>query len=179
MDQEVRNLCAVICKFKSGGVVYSMKGMDKSREDYHDLVSISKAFAKMGREVFILSPVHYKDPNYALVFGNLIGTRYYRKCPDLLVDGLYFEYESYKAPWTKRKVSHMLSSGMKQSSRLIINNNKGASDRHIRKLIQARLHLNAPLDEVWIYEKGEIRLIYKKQQGGKLLPAGQRTVMRC
>jgi len=38
--------------------------------------------------------------------------------------------------------------------------------RHIRKLIMARINLNAPIDEVWKYEKGEIHLLYKKQQGG-------------
>jgi hypothetical protein len=132
--------------------------------DYRDLMAVAKSFARQGRNVDLLAAVHYKDPLYQIVFGRLIGTRYYRKCPDLLIDGRYYEFESFIAPWTKKKVSHMLSSGMKQCSRLIIDNNKGASDRHIRKLIQARIHLNAPLDEVWLYEKGEVRLFYKNNR---------------
>ena len=58
----------------------------------------------------------------------------------------------------------MLSNGLQQSSRVIIDNNKGAVDRHIGKLIQARLNLHAPIEEVWIYEKGSIRLIYKNNR---------------
>lgn len=151
-------------RFESGGSVWLMRGLEKSKPDFKDLLTIAQCFARSGYEVCLLIPVHYKDPLYSQVFGELIGTRYYRKCPDLLINGMFYEYESYSAPWTKRKVSHMLSSGMKQSSRLIIDNNKGASDRHIRKLIQARLHLNAPLDEVWLYERGEVRHIYKNNR---------------
>ena len=85
---------------------------------------------------------------------------------DLLVDNYFYEYESYEKPWCKKKIQRMLTHGTRQSSRIIINNNKGAVDRHIRKLIMARVNLNAPIDEVWKYEKGEIHLLYKKQQGG-------------
>lgn len=61
----------------------------------------------------------------------------------------------------------MLTNGLRQSSRIIINNNKGAIDRHIRKLVMARVNLNAPIEEVWLFEKGQVRIVYKKQQGGR------------
>ena len=56
----------------------------------------------------------------------------------------------------------MLSHGLKQSGRIIINNNKGGNDRLIRKMIQARLHINADIKEIWLYEKGKLRLFYSE-----------------
>jgi hypothetical protein len=60
----------------------------------------------------------------------------------------------------------MIKKGAAQSSRIIINNNKGASDRYIRDNIYKRLkdkNFNYDIDEVWLYEKGKLRVLYKKQ----------------
>jgi len=59
----------------------------------------------------------------------------------------------------------MISKGFKQSSRIIINNSKGASDRYLKRLIYDRINNNIPIDEVWLYEKGEVRLLFKKTVG--------------
>jgi len=84
----------------------------------------------------------------------------------LKIGNLFYEYESFEAPFKKEKISHMISKGTKQSSRIIINNSKGASDRFIRDNIYKRLKektFKYGIDEVWLYEKGKIRLLYKKQ----------------
>lgn len=91
----------------------------------------------------------------------LKGTAYERKCPDLIINGIPYEYEGYSGAWTKRKVSNMLSHGLKQSDRVIIDNNKGCSDRYIRKAIMARLNINTPISEIWLYEKGNTILFFK------------------
>ncbi|MBQ9891890.1 MAG: hypothetical protein IJM35_01905 [Bacteroidales bacterium] len=161
----VGNECfSIYREYGNGGKVLLMKGLDKTKPDYHDILTIACRFACRGQEVKVLSPVHYKDLLYHMVFGDLIGTRCWRKCPDLSIDGLFYEYESYVRPWNKKKVSRMLSNGMGQSSHIIIDNNKGAADRHIKKLVQARLHLRAPLCEVWLFDKGEIHLLYKNNR---------------
>ena len=59
----------------------------------------------------------------------------------------------------------MLSNGLKQSDRIVINNTKGGSDRIIRKLIKARENISARISEVWLYEKGKLRLFYKTTGG--------------
>ena len=51
--------------------------------------------------------------------------------------------------------------GLKQSDRLIINNTKGCSDRYLRRQIADRLNINMAIAEVWVYEKGKKRLIFK------------------
>jgi hypothetical protein len=100
------------------------------------------------------------------VFGQLKGTKYERKCPDLIADGVFYEYESFVPPFKKEKISHMITKGLKQASRIIINNNKGISERYIRDNIYKRLkdkNFKNEINEVWLYEKGKVWLLYKKQ----------------
>jgi hypothetical protein len=117
----------------------------------------------LGKEKKLTPIVHFKSDEYRQIYGKLIGTVYERKCPDLQIDGTFFEFENYTPPFRKIKVSHMLSSGFKQSSRIIINNSRGASDRYLKRLIYDRINNNIPVDEVWLYEKGKVRLLLKKQ----------------
>ena len=100
-----------------------MSGLDKTNSDYNDLISIACYFAKKGKRVHVLPTLHYKDTRYRDVYGPLIGTIYYRKCPDLLIDGEYYEYESYERPFKAKKISHMIKRGAGQSDRIIIDNN--------------------------------------------------------
>lgn len=147
-------------QFPSGGTIWLMLGMDTTGPDYDDIMAIAECMAKSGHEVKLLHAVHYKDPLYHAVYGELIGTRYYRKCPDLLVDGYFVEYESYVRPWNKRKLSNMLSGGLKQSDRLIIDNREGASVRQILRAIKSRLNVNASISQVWIYDGDSVIGIY-------------------
>ena len=63
----------------------------------------------------------------------------------------------------------MINHGTKQSSNIIIKNSAGASDRYILNTIANRLrdpNFKFPINEVWLYEKGDVRLLYinKKKQ---------------
>ena len=120
--------------FKNGGKIEIIDGY-KKKSDHRDLISISRFFASKGNCVKITTDIHFKDEKYKTIFGKLIGGKYERKCPDLIINGEHYEYESYLPPFKKEKVSNMISKGLKQSSRIIINNNKGASDRYIRRNI--------------------------------------------
>jgi hypothetical protein len=131
--------------------------------DYRDLITIAREYALKGKNVKMVTPVHYKDPLYSQIFGDLEGTVYERKCPDLIIGELFYEYEGFKPPFKKEKVSKMISHGAKQSNRIIIKNTKGSSDRYIRQNIIKRLHdksFNYKIEEVWLYEKGKIRRIW-------------------
>ena len=149
-------------KFRNSGEIEIIEGY-KKKSDHKDLISISRFFAQNGDNVIITTNIHYKDEKYKEVFGALIGTRYERKCPDLIINNKFYEYEKYVPPFSKNKVSNMLKKGLQQSPQIIINNNKGASDRYIKKLVYNRLKKGQKINEVWLYEKGETRLLYKKQ----------------
>ena len=112
----------------------------------------------------MLNPVvHFKSAEYKEIYKSLIGTIYECKCPDLQIDGLFYEFENYASPFKKDKLRRMVNHGLKQSDKIIINNSKGASDRYIKKLIFDRIKLNQIINEVWVYEKGKVRILYKKQ----------------
>ena len=148
--------------FPSGGKVSLMTGLDKTSSDYDDLISIACCFARKGKDVRILAPIHYKDPVYRQVFGSLIGTEYERKCPDLLIDGVFFEYESYRRPFSARKICHMVRRGSEQSERIIIDNNKGVLDRLLMDRIQRVINdrsFKRKILEIYVYEKGHVRRV--------------------
>jgi hypothetical protein len=154
---------ALYKKFSNGGSIEIITGY-KKRTDHKDIITIARAFAKMGKNVKITTDIHYKDTKYTYIFGALIGTKYERKCPDFIIDGVFYEYESFLLPFKKRKLANMISHGSKQSSRIIINNSRGASDRYIIRNIRERLadkNFKLKINEIWLYEKGKIRQLYK------------------
>lgn len=149
-------------RFANGGEIKVMRGVDKKKTDYKAILTIARSFAEEGDKVEILAPVHAKSKAYEAVYGSLKGTKFKNKCPDLRINGKFYEFEGYERPWNKRKISNMLSHGFAQSDRVIIDNGGGASDRFIKKAINARRGLpNAQIKEVWIYEKGKKRLFFK------------------
>lgn len=148
-------------KYENGGTLSIHELVDKQKTDYHDIVEVAQSFAKAGHKVEITPSVHFKSEEYKQIYGSLIGTKYERKCPDFRVDGVFYEYESFVRPWSKKKVGRMLSHGMEQSPYIVINNTKGCSDRFIRKNIIARRNVKADIREVWVYEKGKMRLMFK------------------
>jgi hypothetical protein len=86
-------------KFSGGGKIEIMEGYVK-KSDYKDLRTIAGEWAIEGKVVRITTLVHYKDDKYSQVFGALKGTKYERKCPDLIVeDGVFYEYESFLPPF--------------------------------------------------------------------------------
>ncbi|GAP71846.1 hypothetical protein SAMD00024442_197_2 [Candidatus Symbiothrix dinenymphae] len=151
--------------FPNGGYVEIIDGYSQ-KSDHDDLLAIALFFARQGHIVQITTSIYCDDPKYSQVFGALIGTVYERKCPDLIIDGEFYEYESYMPPFKKEKISHMLSQGLKQSPRIIINNNGGAKDYFIQKFIRNRIYEKNfvyNIVEVWVFEAGSVRILYKQQ----------------
>jgi hypothetical protein len=152
---------SVYREYSNGGRIEVMDGY-VGKSDHKDLRTIATEWAKEGKVVQITTAVHYKDDLYGQVFGPLKGTKYERKCPDLIVDGVFYEYESFLPPFKRGKISHMITKGLKQASRIIINNNKGASDRFIQRNIIRRLSdksFKYSINVIWLYEKGKVRQI--------------------
>ena len=153
-------------KFENGGSLSVMNGLDKRASDYNDLLAIGRCFAELGEEVQILGSIHFKNPDYQKYFGLLVGTEYYRKCPDFRIGDKIYEYEGFVGAWSKEKLSRMLSHGAIQAPHIIIKNTKGCSDRFIVKCIHDRIKdkcFKHEIQEVWVYEKGKCRLVYKKR----------------
>ena len=153
-------------RYENGGQVLIHSEVIRNQSDYKDLLTIANIFAKEGKLATITCPVHFKSAEYKEIFGLLIGTPYERKCPDLKIGELFYEYENFMPPFKKKKISHMIRKGAEQSSRIMINNNKGASDRYIVRNVYERLkdkNFIYDIEELWVYEKGKVRLLFKKQ----------------
>ena len=95
--------------FLNGGYVAEHEAVDRSKKDYGPIRSIAYRFAEMGKKVSILPVMHHKSEGYRNIFGRLTGTKYERKCPDLIVDEVFYEYEGYRRPWNRRKIKNMLA----------------------------------------------------------------------
>ena len=114
---------------KNGGIYNEHFAIDKKKSDYKMVKNVGIEFAKMGESVNANPDVHIKSADYQKVFGSLIGTKYERKCPDLLVGGKFYEVKNYDPPFKSDKIGGMIGKGVKQSPNIVINNNKGATDR--------------------------------------------------
>ena len=61
-----------------------------------------RILCKKGEQVEILPKIHHKDNLYTQIFGDLVGTKYAGKCPDLKVNGKFYEYEGIYIKKSKR-----------------------------------------------------------------------------
>ena len=160
--EELCELFVLYKQYPNGGKIWLMLGLDTTGSDYEDIIAIAKCLAKDGHEVKVLHAVHYRDPLYQKVFGELIETRYYRKCPDLLVDGDYVEYESYRTDQPKKAFRNMLHNGLAQSDRIILRYCK-LSDGYMFQQILGQIRKGVPVSRVSIFNGITVRLLYNTE----------------
>ncbi|MBR4438249.1 MAG: hypothetical protein IKS79_03985 [Bacteroidales bacterium] len=138
--------------------------IDRTASDYPKLIQIAKHFASEGA-VVELTP-KFSRPNgiiYNSVYGDLKETKYYGKCPDLKINGLWYEHEGLKTGRGKRAFGNMMKRGLKQANRLILEE-CGLTDRWMKKSINKRIMDGREINEVWLWGVSEIKLLYKKQE---------------
>jgi len=162
-DAKTNAAFKTVKNFKNGGVYSEHIAIDKKKSDYKMVKNVGIEFARLGEQVKALSDVHFLSEEYKQIYAALLDTKYFKKCPDLLVGEVFYEIKSYDPPFKSDKIGGMLGKGLKQSSYIVINNNKGATDRYIKKVIYQRIAIGQDINEVWLYEKGKIRILYKKQ----------------
>ena len=149
-------------QYPSGGKIWLMLGLETTGSDYNDILAIANCLAETGHEVKVLHAVHYKDSIYRVVFGELIGTRYYRKCPDLLVDKEFVEYESYTTCKPKKALRNMLHNGLAQSDSIIIRQ-CNLTDEYMIQQIRGQIQDGIPVLSIWIFDGQKVRLLYNTE----------------
>ena len=162
MMEESCDLFVLYKQYRSGGKIWLMLGLDTAGSDYEDILAIANCLADSGHEVKVLHAVHYKDPLYREVFGELIGTRYYRKCPDLLVDGCFVEYESFRSDRPKNAFRNMLHNGLAQSDMIIIRDCH-LTDGYMVQQICGQMQYGVPVSVVWVFNGETVRLLYNTE----------------
>ena len=143
---------------KGGGLLLIHKGYTKERRkpDFFKVRRSGEEFARIGYNVKMAPEFHFKSKEYQKVFGFLNGTKYERKCPDLILNTTTaVEFEGYAPPFKKRKIGNMLNNGLKQAPNIVIDNTKGTTYRNIKRRIFNKSK-QTEVKDVWVYEKGNL-----------------------
>ncbi len=107
--------------YENGGRVYVHQLVSNKDSDYKKLVEVADFFAKQGKEIRLTPKKQWGKPfDYDSIYGSLKGTKYYGKCPDLNIDGLWYEHEGFVSQNPKNAFRNMMHDGLLQSDRLII-----------------------------------------------------------
>lgn len=140
--------------------------INRNDSDFNKLNEIATFFAReQGAEV-ILTPKMSRPPKfkYECVYASLVGTKYEGKCPDLRINGIWYEHEGFTSDKPKRAFSNMMNHGLKQSSRIIIDK-PDLTDGFMIRSFYGRINKGYVIDEVWIREQdGKIRLLFRKDK---------------
>ena len=151
----------ILYQFPNGGKVVVYNSIDRNANDFQRIVLCSVLFAKQGKQV-VLTPKFnspLKSDQYHEIYHSLAGTKYYGKCPDLCIDGVFYEHEGYTTAQPKRAFRNMLTNGLHQSDRLIIED-CGLSVAYMKRIIQNRIASGQHITEIWI--NGQNMPLYKK-----------------
>lgn len=154
----------VLEQYSNGGCVVVFNSIDRETDDFQRILSCAKHFAKQGK-LSIMTPkldVPYKNPAYDKIYGSLKGTPYYGKCPDLCVDGVWYEHEGFTGRFAKKSFRNMCNHGSKQSPKIIVDY-CGLTDGYMLRSIASRIAVGVDIQEVWIRYGDELRLLYKTE----------------
>ena len=142
----------VIKEYDNGGVVEVYKMVDKNASDYDKIFASCDYFAKQGEKTVILPKAHHKEPLYKEAFRGIAGTKYDWKCPDFKVGENYYEHEGYTTNNAVNAFCNMISAGIKQSDRIVIDD-CGISRRWAQRYLQTRVQNGDIIKEVWVLER--------------------------
>ena len=165
---------------EGNGTVTISKLVDRKDSDFRKLDEIATFFAReYGAEV-ILTPKMSRPHKfqYECVYSSLIGTKYEGKCPDLCINGIWYEHEGFTSANPKNAFRNMLNDGLKQSDRIVIDKPQ-LNERYMRHSIERRIRDGQNIKEIWTREPGgNIRLLYKKRTADQWsAPAGEESVV--
>lgn len=139
LDDKVYERKFTLQSFSSGGIIESYPSVPTDTDDYKRILATATHFAEQGSHV-VLGPAFRSPlscPSYNEIYSALIGTSYYGKCPDICIDGIWYEHEGFTTKNPKNALRNMLTHGLKQSSRIIIEDPL-LTDYYIRNSIENR-----------------------------------------
>lgn len=174
-DNQVCQTCQYVQKCYIGkekveavgtGTIKISKLINPESSDYDKLHQIAEYFASQGAEVE-MTPKMSRPANfvYDCYYQDLRGTKYEGKCPDLRINGVWYEHEGFITTKPKNALRNMLSDGLVQSNRLIIDRPE-LTERYMERSIYNHIREGADIKEIWLLNKdGSLDLLYKKTDG--------------
>ena len=152
---------------EGNGTVTIHQLINREDSDFNKLNDIATFFAReQGAEV-ILTPKMSRPTKfqYECVYSSLVGTKYEGKCPDLCVNGVWYEHEGFISNNPKNAFRNMMRDGLIQCDRLIIDRPE-LSERFMLRSIIGRVKRGEGIKEVWLRDRdGTMKLLYKNTDG--------------
>lgn len=148
------------------GEIRINRNINRSDSDFDKLYQIAEHFANEG-EMVELTPKMSRPPKfkYECIYGDLIGTKYEGKCPDLRIGGKWYEHEGFITDNPKRAFANMINHGLKQASHIIIDR-PNLTYRYMSRSIFNRINNGEDIQEIWLRDTdGSLSLLYKKTDG--------------
>jgi len=163
-----------LIQYPNGGKIDVYLLVDKSASDFKKVLACCEYFASQGAHAIIYPRFSETvgNPLYHEIFASLQGTRYWGKCPDFTVNGLWYEHEGYDTTKDLTDVKKMadtfckmLKRGVKQSDKIIVEDT-GVWRQWARRIIYNRVHLEKQnITEVCIRTANGLETVYKKGSG--------------
>lgn len=147
------------------GTVRISDMVNRTDGDFGKLRQTAEQFAGMGRNV-TLTPKMTRPSRfqYECVYGSLMGTRFEGKCPDLNIDGFWYEHEGFTSANPKNAFRNMLTDGLRQANRLILDE-PDLTEAYMKRVIRNRIADGQDIQEVWLRKQdGGLSLLYKKSE---------------
>ena len=149
--------------YPSNGIIEIYNCVNRIDSDFESLLRVCRFFAAEGKHCVILpKSLHRKSQEYCLVFGKLFGTKYDGKCPDLWIDGVFYEHEGHISKNGKKAFRNMMNRGLAQSSRIIIED-CNVTYSFILSSILGRQMIGIEIEELWALNQQEVKLLYKSE----------------
>ena len=160
-----------IIEYENGGKIDIYRQVDKLAGDFKKVLACCEYFAMQGAHTIIYPRFvdTIGNPIYEAIFASLKETKYWGKCHDFTVNGVWYEHEGYDvtkdlSDLRKRADTFcwMMRRGVKQSDRIIVEDCYVAR-RFARRIIFNRIHFeHQNINEVYIKTTTGLELIYKK-----------------
>jgi len=155
-------------EYKNGGKVEAYSIIDKTTDDYKRIEKAASKFAREGKVVVITPKFDSPQncPDYDVIYGSLKGTEYYGKCPDFKVGETWYEHEGFTTAKPKRAFRNMMTNGLIQCDRLVIED-PGLTKRYMQRSIGERIKRGENIKEIWIKKGSDLELLYPKNTDGQ------------
>jgi hypothetical protein len=160
-----------LIEYENGGRIEVYPQVDASANDYENILACCDYFAKQGAKT-VITP-HFSEtvgnPIYHIIYASLEGTKFWGRCPDFNVGGLWYEHEGYDKNKDLSNLhtradtfSKMMNRGLKQSDRLILED-CGVTHNYVMRNLYNRIHFNhQDIIEVFFRTSDGLKLLYKK-----------------
>ena len=132
----------------------------------HCKITLFISIFSHSRNIFVVITPKFDSPkncpSYDEIYGSLKGTKFYGKCPDLLIDGRWFEHEGFVTNNQKRAWNNMLKHGSLQAKNLILEK-PDLNGTWLQRSLFSHISNGLDIEELWLKKEDTLTLFYKKK----------------